>query len=490
MSVARNIGINSLVYTITNFLQKGISFLLLPVYTRYLTPEDYGIISVVFAINGFLTIFFTLALEGAISRFYFEYKDEPEKLREFWGTLFVFIFLLSSGLGCLMLGFGEKLFKPVLNEIPFWPYAALGVATIIFLPFFNIFLAVLQIQQRVRQFSVVSLSQFGVNLILTIGLVVFAGWDAEGPLAAGLVTAVLFFCVTLVCLRDQFVICLKKHYLKEALAYSLPLIPHSLGGQLSSIIDRVFLNNLIGMAAAGLYNIGFMFGSILSYLAMNIQRAYFPVAMNAYKENSEEQFAQLKELGFFLMVVYSIFGTALSLFSKELIWFIATPEFLQGYTVVPFFAFTYVSFGVYYVLVTILFFNKSSTKFVSVATFMAALINIALNWTLIPHMGMVGAGLATLISQVLMTVFVGIIGKGLDPIRWNYLGFFFVPFLSFIYSTILLNIDLGVFWMETLVKLAAFFAFVFFLNYAVWRDGFYILRKGGGMIRSLRRSPG
>ena len=490
MSLIRDIGKNSLIYTVTNFLQKGVSFLLLPVYTRYLTPQDYGIISVVFAINGFLSVFFTLALEGAVSRFYFDYKDEPEKLREFWGTLFVFIFLLSCGLGCLILGFGESLFKPVLNQIPFWPYAALGVVTIIFFPFFNIFLAVLQIQQRVREFSMVSLSQFGVNLILTIGLVVFAGWGAQGPLAAGLITAVLFFGVTLVFLRDQFAICFRAHYLKEALVYSLPLIPHSLGGQLSSIIDRVFVNNLIGMAAAGLYNIGFMFGSILSYLTMNIQRAYFPVAMNAYKENSKEQFVQLKELGFFLMVVYSIFGTALSLFSKELIWTIVTPEFLPAYMVVPFFAFTYVSFGVYYVLVTILFFNKSSTKFVSVATFLAALINIALNWTLIPHLGMVGAGLATLISQVLMTVFVGIIGRGLDPIRWNYLGLFFVPFLSFVYSMILLNISFGVFWVETLVKLGAFLVFVFVLNYAIWRDGFYVIRKGGGLVRNLRRRPG
>ena len=99
VSGLRLLGTNSAIYTATNFLQKGTAFLLLPLYTLYLDPAAYGVLAIVTAINGFLSLAFTLNLMSAVTRFYFEYRDQPAMLAEFWGSVLTFVMLLSVVLG-------------------------------------------------------------------------------------------------------------------------------------------------------------------------------------------------------------------------------------------------------------------------------------------------------------------------------------------------------------------------------------------------------
>lgn len=71
---------NSGIYTITSIFQKGIGFILLPLFTIYMTSEDYGIVSIVNSFVQVLSLLFTLSLNGAVQRYYYKYKDELEKI--------------------------------------------------------------------------------------------------------------------------------------------------------------------------------------------------------------------------------------------------------------------------------------------------------------------------------------------------------------------------------------------------------------------------
>ncbi len=95
MDLSQKLGRGSFFYTASNILQRGISFFLLPLYTHYLTPQDYGILAVVMTLNGFLAILFTWSLPAAVGRFYFDFRDQPELLKEFWGTVVMTILVLS-----------------------------------------------------------------------------------------------------------------------------------------------------------------------------------------------------------------------------------------------------------------------------------------------------------------------------------------------------------------------------------------------------------
>jgi O-antigen/teichoic acid export membrane protein len=478
MSLIQRLGKSSVIYTITTILQNGIAFFLLPLYTRYLTPNDYGILAVVSSINGFLTIFLMLSLHGAMTRFYFDYRFEPEKLKAFWGTILTFILIFSMGAGGLLILFGQILFKPVIGEIPFYPFVVLGIGAVMFQPFFTIYLSLLQTREEAGKYAILSFSQFMINLALVITLVVFIGWGAEGPLTATLITAVLFFITSIYALRKDVVFGMNKLYLKEALRYSLPLVPHSLASQISNATGKLFLNYLVNTGAAGLYNIGFMFGSIIGVVSDGINKAYVPISMGILSTNRREELDHLKNIVLFLVVMYCLLGTVISLFSKEAIFILTTEAFYKSYVIVPFLAFYFVLGGIYYILVNILFFVKRATKFVAIGTGLGAVANILLSWVLIPRYGLFGAAAATMLAQVIGTLFIGFIGRTFEVIRWEYKKFVLIFILSAMFSFVFItlkNLDpLSLIGIKTF----GFGGLFFVLNFIAWGNPFFLITHG------------
>ena len=125
---------NSGIYSIIILLQKGINFLLIPILTIYLTPSDYGIISVVTTINAFLNVFYLFGLNGSLNRFFYEYKEDNKKIEKLFGTIITFVLINSFVLTVLLLIFHEWTLDLILNEIDFFPFMVLGLISILFFP--------------------------------------------------------------------------------------------------------------------------------------------------------------------------------------------------------------------------------------------------------------------------------------------------------------------------------------------------------------------
>jgi O-antigen/teichoic acid export membrane protein len=486
MSLIWRIGKSSSIYTATAFLQKGISFLLLPLYTRYLTPNDYGILAVVTSVNSFFLILFMLSLPAAMTRFYFDHQDNPDILKKIWGSILTFILMLSLVFGSILIGVGAYLLKPVIGEIPFRPFVALGIGAVVFQPFFSIYLSILQTTEQSLRYGVYSLAQFLISVFLVIALVVFAGWGAEGPLTAVFVTAIAFFLLSLWEMRKYIQFGINWRLLKEALKYSLPLIPHELSSQVSNVVGRLYLNTLISTASAGIYNIGFLFGSVVSFFTGSVNRAYVPVSMGVRSKNDQIELDNLKDICLLIIVLYCLIGTAISLFSKEIIMLFTTKAFYESYSIVPFVAFGFVLEGIYYILVNILFFVKHATKFVAIGTFLGALTNILIGWWLIPHLGIMGAALAALSAQGAIVLLTGIIGYSYDEIRWNYGKIIALVLLSFLCSIVFIVFDDLNFWTAIGLKMLVLFLVFMSVNYVAWGNGFYLLEQGYHLIRKIR----
>jgi len=322
---------------------------------------------------------------------------------------------------------------------------------------------------------------------LTISLIVFAGWGAEGPLSATLMTAVLFFFTSIYALRKDVVFGINKFHLKEALRYSLPLVPHSLASQISNAIGKRFLNYLVNTGSAGLYNIGFMFGSIIGVISDGINKAYVPISMGILSTNREKDLDHLKNIVLFLVVMYCLLGAVISLFSKEAIFILTTEAFYRSYVIVPFLAFYFVLGGIYYILVNILFFVKKATKYVALGTGIGATSNILLSWFLIPPYGLFGAAMATMLAQIIGTLFIGFIGYKFEIIRWEYRKYFFIFILSAIFSfshLILKDLDLC---LSLGIKTLVFAILFLLLNIIAWGDPFFLLTHGKKLALAMIR---
>jgi len=420
VGLIRQFAANSAIYSATNLVQKGAAFLLLPLYTFYLDPYAYGILAVVTAINGLLSTVFTLGLTGAIARFYFEYSEDSNLLAEFWGTVLVFVLVISGLLTAVLLTVGDVVLRPLIGEIPFWPYVALGVLTTFFQPFFASFLTVVQTRNQAGRYSLLSLGHFAVMTALTIAFVVLLGWGVTGALVATLIAAFVFFLVSFAMLRHDFRFCLKWHHLRRALAYSLPQVPHSLAGHVTAVTDKLVLNARLGASSAGTYAVGAMVAMIVEIAAHSVNRAYVPLSMAALKERSAHDLLHLRALGALIVVGFCLLGVTVAAFSRELIQILATPAFADASIVIPILAFVGVVTAIYYLLVNILFYERAAIKFMPLGTLTGAVASIVLTVVLVPFLGPVGAAVATLSAQLLALLVIAVIGRRYDPVHWPY----------------------------------------------------------------------
>ncbi len=486
MSLIARLGRHSAIYTIAGTLQRGTAFVLLPLYTHVLTPAEYGTIAIITALNGVLVILLPLALHGAIMRFYFEYRSQPETLREFWGTILVFMFLCCVVLGGLLLAFGAPLFGALLGDIAFWPYVVIGIATSMVQPFFQVVQTIFQAREQPIRFAVVSVGHFAATLVLTIALILWWSWGAVGPLFAMLVSSTIFSVGGLVLLRRDFRLCLRRDFLRMALPYVLPQIPHGLSASLLTATDRFLLNGLVGLAAAGIYSIAALFSVAVDLICHSVNRAYAPIAMRVMQSGDPGELAHLKEAGTLLIALFILLGSTLTIFSNEITGLFIGEAFAGVTAYVPFLAFAGVASGIYYVLVNILFFDRSATKYIPIGTGIGAVASVGLNYTLIMAHGAMGAAIATLSAQLILTVTIGLIGRRFEMIRWDYPLFALAYALAFAWSLGLAEFRAFGLFGDSLIRLGGWLLLGGLTSMIFWRDPFRLPRLAAGILKSAR----
>ena len=162
---------NTSIYVFGNTLPKIASFFLLPIYTKYLSPSDYGVVQAMVIISTLLSIFFTLAIERSIFRLIYDYRLDREK-REYLGTLFISIILIATIV--FMLVYSMKQYLALLfPTIPFYPYYLFIMITSYLTIFSHIPKIMLQVKERAIGFILLSISEFVISSILILYLLIY-----------------------------------------------------------------------------------------------------------------------------------------------------------------------------------------------------------------------------------------------------------------------------------------------------------------------------
>lgn len=492
MSLGARLARHSGVYTVANLLQRGTAFLLVPLYTHVMTPAEYGTLAVITALNGILVVLLPLSIHGAVTRFYFEYRDQPQVLHEFWGTVLAVMLVCCATLAALLLLFSAPLFDLLLGDVAFWPYVVLGIATSAVQPFFQMALTILQTRGQPVRYGLLSLGHFLVTMGLTLFLVLGLRWGPTGPLLALAVSSGLFALIGLGLLRNQFRLCFRADFARAAILYTVPHIPHGISSQLLVTTDRLLLNGLVSLATTGVYNIAALFTVAIDLLCQSVNRAYVPLSMAALKDRDPASLEELRQSGKTMVAGFVLIGATATIFCNEIIALAVGEAFQGAAAFVPFLAFAGVAGGIYYVLVNILFFDRHGNNFIPLGTAIGAAASIGLNFVMIRAYGAAGAAVATLGAQITTTIVIGAIGYRYELVRWSY-GLFAVLFgLGFAASLALATMpSFGL--VETfLARIAGWLALTALLSFATWRDPLYLIRLLGRILRSagLGRSSG
>lgn len=407
------------IYTFTSLMQKGISFLLLPIYTSFLSQKDYGIVSITTSSIALLSIIFTFGLDSGIIRLYFDFRADVKTMRSKIGSLLFAIQILGLSVGSLMLLIGILFFRNGFLGIDFHPFYPLMLLILFFQPTFSLIQSLLQAMEKSKLFMVFNLSFFCVNLSLTLYFVIVLKIGAAGILLAQLIALLLFFFVGLFIIRKIWTPAFDKKVILQSFRYSIPMIPHSLGGQLAATADRYILGYYFDVRKSGLLHLGYQASQPMELIASSFNRTFIPYFHNKL---SIPSYTYFREIGIFIILLFSTVGLIGSLFVRDVFeWFI-NAKFLEASEIIPLLIFSHVATTLYFFFAAILFYDKKLIRLVPICTVSSAVIGIALNFFLVKIWGLWGAAFSQLASQVILFTMAIIISRKANPVKWNYVA--------------------------------------------------------------------
>lgn len=391
---------NSTLYSITSFLQKGIGFFLIPLYTTYLTPADYGTLNLLSSIMGFLGILFLFSLHGAAGRFNYSVANINERKR-LWGTIVIMVLINSVFWGTLCIVLHKYLIDPFTGDISFWNITIISLLCVILNPLYLLFQQWLQINEEGRRFSINMFSNWLLSTVLNIVTVAVFKLGVLGMLFSTLIVNIIFFVISIRSFLPNIDLHFDKRIAKDSVSYAAPLIPHSVSGYLSVMADRVLLNKFASLTQLGLYSIATQFGMILNTITSSINQAYTPWFL---KEIAKNEFDNKKmNLFFEVSIVFSLLSTFLIvMYSPDIIKLMTNDAYYMAWQPIIFVCVGYVFNGVYFFFSQPIFYFKP--KWVMIISISQLMVNLVLNLLLISRYGYMGAGCAFLCSQFYATV--------------------------------------------------------------------------------------
>lgn len=452
---------NTFIYAIGEVIPKLLSFGLLPVYTHYLTPNDYGILSYTNAVMVFLFVFSTLSLNSYVLRFFFEKKSDGER-RKLIGNIFLFI----SFINIIILVLGFVIVPSLLNhfhvKVPWNPYFKLAFIAN-FLDVFSVIPLVLyRVRQNAKFFVALNLGKVVLQYFIIFILIVVYNKGILGYYYGNIIASIPFFIIYWIIIYRQCTLNLNIKEIQEGLRFSLVLLPGAIAYLLLSFSDRVFLERYVTMRDIGIYNIAYTLAFTLN---MVIQSGYKAIEPEIFKRYGSHDFSWfiLKSKAVFFFTVY-LGAMLLSLFSQEFFQLMTAPAYYNGYLLVPIIMVGVIMTGQNVIFGGILTAEKN-TKSIGIATVLGVIVSLTSNIFLIPRFGIYAAAISTAISFGVMNLTMYFKMKLKDKsIKQELIALFsfiifvipFYYFFKFQFSILSIFIKVFVFCLYTLVLLKIF----------------------------------
>ena len=423
----RKLIINSIVYSFSGLLLKCFSFFLIPLYTTYLSTEDYGITSIATSFLSTMGYIVAFSLFSAIMRFYVDLKDDAEKLKRFYGTIITFVFISSFVFAGILIAFNRLVSTYVFAGIDFYPIVLISVVTIAFSCQHTVYDNILKSQQKAAKSSILSIVYFFVTLFLNVMFVVVLRKGALGVVMATLISSFLYTLYAIIdMLRTKsMVICIDFKILKDALKYSIPIMPHNLSTQIASLFSKSFIGGVSTLSALGIYAIASQFGNLSDTIQHYVNQAYGPWLYEKLHDKNDDYKNTLRDMVRMLTSVIGLFLIGIAIFAQDYIVLFVDNAYVDSWRYVPFVVLVFGIKTAYYFYVNILFYYKKASKLLFVSTLSSSFLNILLSALLIPNYGVYGSILADSISMLLRVAIIIIISKHFDDIGLKIRDFVF-----------------------------------------------------------------
>jgi len=379
---------HSSIYLVANFLNRIIGFLMIPVYTRFLTPADYGVLELISITMTFLSIIVAAGITEAVARFYFDYKDDKGKNTVISSALLGI--MIAGGLFYLFVSpFSRPIALTLLDSEIYSSYILIAVGYMSLDLIFQVVLAYFRVTQKSITLTISSVTKLILALSLNIYFVVFLEIGVRGILLSTLITNAVMLLILIPLTFKNIGGHLDIKVLGNMIRFGVPLIFSMLSHQIVTLSDRYFIKVFATLADTGLYSLGYKMGAlIIAFVGSPFDMIWTPRRFKKYgDEEAEQEFSRIFSL--FLFVITFV-GLYISILIRDILKIMVTEQFWDAYKVVSLITLTYIFYSFYYHFnITILM--KKKTRLHAGINITTAVINLTLNYFLIKAYSIWGA---------------------------------------------------------------------------------------------------
>jgi len=386
---------HSAVYGLGSVLAKIVGFAMLPFYTHFLSPRDYGLLEVLDLSMSLFGMFLAMGMTASILRSHAQ-ASTPEEKHRVIGTAFVCLIATGGAVYAIGMPLIPRLSASLLGPDVPATFLRLSFTSFILSYINNLPRTYLRALEASGNFTFVETGSLAVMLGLNVYFIAGLHMGPMGVLLSAFIVGVLQLIVLAVWALRRVGLHFSAPHLRQMVSFGWPLMFSNLAVFTLNFSDRFFLQHLRSLEVVGLYAVGYKFAYMLNYLIVQPFYVMWQTRMYiVYAEPDHPRiFRQMFVLYAFLLILA---GLAMSVFSPEITRFMAGPKFAASHEVIPVVALAYLFWGLgFYVQVGM--YVTNNTRLIGAVSMAAAILNLGLNYFLIKSIGMMGAAWATAIS--------------------------------------------------------------------------------------------
>lgn len=409
---------HSSIYGLGSILSKAVAFILLPLYTRALTPQDYGVLELIDVTTGMIGIVVNMGVAGAMSRFYYDFKEEKDR-NHVVSTVYLIMFAISGSSVLLAVLFAKPAAAFILDSTSYQNFFIISFISLMLGILIDAGQTYLRMLYKSVLFMALSITSLVMGVSLNVLLIVYMDYGVLGALYSTLIMRLLFAIPMTAIILYRVGVGFKWSLAKEILHYSLPLIPSSLAMTLVNYSDRYFIKHYVSIADAGLYALANKLGTAVHMLITSpFIQIFLPRRFEIVNQvDAKTIFSKVYDY-YFMLVLF--IGLALSLFIEEIMQIMTTPEYYKAGAYVPFIVLTMFILGMKYHFEFGILYQKK-TKYYSYINMFTACVHLTLNFLLVRSYGLWGAIYASMTAIALNTVLIYFVANRLYSIDFDFL---------------------------------------------------------------------
>lgn len=446
------------IYWVGNALNRVGAYLLLPLYTHYLSLSEYGALEMLYSVNSVLAVVLGAGLSHTTLRFYYEYDAERDR-----NSVIVTNMLVTSLLGlcgsALIVYFSKGVSTLIFRSEAY----ADAVAILAIITVFELISEVMFAYLRARELSIpyvlISAGKLMIQLPATYYFLVHQEEGIIGVLKSNFLSVLFSWSVLMFIVIRNCGITINLGIVQPIMRYSIPFAASSIIWSVASNADKYILNLMTDLANVGLYGLAMKLATILRFLVIEP----FGRSFGAYRFSTmkNEDTADVQgNISHYFFIVMSVIGFGIAIFSPEVLMFVSTSDYWDASNYVPVILIGMLAQGMTYCYQTGILFRKK-TKYVLHISIGAMILTIGLTYVMVHYMGLLGAALSFSTVSVVVALVTERVSQRLFTINYRHREMFAVFGVILLFYVVQRSFGLDNVLIKILWKLAISLIMIF-----------------------------